>query len=65
MCVCVCQMRTSNEEISVLFQSLTVLADHVIQTEVQLIKGERLLCVGGSFSRRVIVGFLGRENVNA
>lgn len=57
-------MRTGNEKISVLFQSLTVLADHVIQTKVQLIKGERLLCVGGGFSRRVIVGFLGRAKVN-
>lgn len=45
-----------------LFQSLAVLANHVVQTQVQLVKGESLLCVGGSFSRRVIVGFLRKES---
>lgn len=57
-------MLTSDEEISMLFQSLTVLADHMIQTEVELVKGERLLRVGSSFSRRVIVSFLKGANIN-
>ena len=55
---------TGDKEISMLFQSLTVLADHMIQAEVQLIKGERLLRVSGSFSCRVIVSFLKRANIN-
>ncbi|KAF3854456.1 hypothetical protein F7725_022511 [Dissostichus mawsoni] len=42
-------MLTSDEKVSMLFQSLTVLSHHVIQPEVQLVKGERLLRVGGSF----------------
>lgn len=44
-----------------LFQSLAVLADHVVQTQVQLVKGESLLCVGSSLSRRVVVSFLRKE----
>lgn len=44
-----------------LLQSLAVLADHVVQTQVQLVKGESLLCVGSSFSRRVVVSFLRGE----
>lgn len=51
-------MLTSDEEIPVLFQSLAVFADHVIQTQVQLIKGEGLLCVCSSFSGRIVVSFL-------
>ncbi len=57
-------MLTGDEEISMLFQSFAVLADHVIQAEVQLVKGERLLSVGGSFSCRVVVSFLQRANIN-
>lgn len=41
-----------------LLQSFAVLADHVVQTQVQLVKGEGLLCVGSGFSRRVVVGLL-------
>lgn len=47
-----------------LFQSFAVLAHHVVQTQVQLVKGESLLCVGRGFSRRVVVGFL-RKSVPA
>lgn len=43
-----------------LFQSFAVLADHVVQTQVQLVKGESLLSVGGGFTRRVVVGFLSK-----
>lgn len=57
-------MLTSDKEISMLFQSLAVLADHVIQAQVKLVKGERLLRVGSSFSCRVIVSFLRRANTN-
>lgn len=50
--------RTGDEEVPVLFQSFAVLANHVVQTQVQLVKGESLLRVGSAFSRRVVVGFL-------
>lgn len=50
--------RTGDEEVSVLLQGFAVLADHVVQTQVQLVKGESLLRVGSGFSRRVVVGFL-------
>lgn len=52
------QMLTSYEEISMFFQCLAVLADHMVQAEIQLVKGERLLCVGSSFSCWVVVSFL-------
>lgn len=52
------QMLTSNEEVSMFFQCLAVLANHVIQAEIQLVKGESLLRVGSSFSRWVVVSFL-------
>lgn len=55
------RLPTGDEEVSVLLQSLAVLADHVVQTQVQLVKGESLLCVGSSFSRRVVVSFLRGE----
>lgn len=55
---------TGDEEIPVLLQGLAVLSDHVVQAQVQLVEGERLLRVGCGFSRRVVVGFLRRTNVD-
>lgn len=55
---CVIQMLTSDEEVSMLFQSLAVLSDHVIQAKVQFVEGERLLRVRSRFSCWVVISFL-------
>lgn len=41
-----------------LFQSLAVLPNHVVEAQVQLVEGEGLLRVGGSLPRGVVVGLL-------
>ena len=49
---------TCYEEVSMLLQSLTVLADHMVKTQVQLVEGQGLLGVGSRFTGWVVVSFL-------
>lgn len=49
---------TCYKEVAMLFQGLTVFPNNVVQTQVQFIKCQRLLCVGCCFSCWIIVCFL-------
>ena len=54
---------TCNEEVSMLLQSLAVLADHMVKTQVQLVEGQGLLGVGSRFTCWIVVSFLWRSEV--
>lgn len=41
-----------------LFQSLAVLAHYVVESQVQLIEGQSLLCVSCCFTCGVVISFL-------
>lgn len=49
---------TCDEEVAMFFQSLAVLAHYVVESQVQLIEGQSLLCVSCCFPCGVIIGFL-------
>lgn len=49
---------TCYEEVAMLFQGLTVFPDNMVQTQVQLIKCQCLLCVGCSFTCWIVVCLL-------
>ena len=49
---------TCYKEVAVLFQGLAVFPNNVVQTQVQFIKCQGLLCVGCGFSCGIIVCFL-------
>lgn len=49
---------TCYKEVAMLFQRLAVFPNYVVQTQVQLIKRQGLLCVGCCFSCWIVVCFL-------